>query len=479
MSKKLHPNDIPVLAKIFNPDSTLIWVFLAKKDYAHYRAIPDKLDSTLHLFSHFFDLQKAWKDKTNAAAITLINLSNQKIDWQLFIPKNDLVILDFNSPLSHSKWQFDCINNPNGTIRWIYPSLLKKTIFLNLYNGSGWKGKIIEQGFKLGFKVGLKGWLKSNSFQVIAQKLFLDNINKSLNQSNYAIFTGTVGINRKAVISFEENGRATQFMKLPLTQSAHQLVKQEHKWLKGLASYQFHHLGVPKAKKIDKGLMLTNIKPQVPLSNNCLTPKHLLALQELYQQTSIPMILSSTKVWTSIQQDIASLKENIIVNNLSKTKVHQIHELLSKLIQTFNPSDLYPMSIAHGDLTPWNSYLSAQKLQVYDWELAEQLPLLYDAFHFIFQTSILVNKLPFKAIKTQIDQLSHSPIVQAILTQYHLDFQHAYRFYLLRNTSYYLSRYIQQEQLHIQAHWLVETWSEALKQLPTIKEVVKIKGESP
>jgi len=100
-----------------------------------------------------------------------------------------------------------------------------------------------------------------------------------------------------------------------------------------------------------------------------------------------------------------------------------------------------------------------------DWELAAELPLLYDAFHYIFQTGILVKKVPFSELQKEIDRFRQEASTQLLLAKFQLDFDQVYRFYLLRNISYYSSRYIQQVHLHEQAHWLVDTWVAALEKV--------------
>lgn len=465
MNYKIHPNDIPVLAKIFQPDTSNIFVLTTLETLPYYQNIPDKLDCTIQFFTNEQDLIQKWHP-LDTKEKSLINLTSRALSSNFLSIESTSIIIDFSAKQlidsSTNHYQFDFINNPDGTIRWVYNNLLQKPIFLNLYNASGWKGKAIHTIFKIGFIAKLKKWLKSGSFKVIANQLFLENVNHRLNEAQYAIFTGTIGENRKAVISFEEAGKATKFLKLPLTKAAQQLVRTETKVLTKLQTYTFRFLNIPKAKKITKGLMLTNIKPSKLLINNDLTTIHLSALAELYHQTAAPVLLTSSDVWQTIQEDLEVIVNTKIINDLPPQKVADLHRSLAGLAQNFESTDLITMSMTHGDLTPWNSYLSKHQLHVYDWELAQELPLLYDAFHYIFQANILIKRLPYAAIKKEISQLRNHPIIQSLLTKYNIDFQEAYQFYLLRNTSYYLSKYIQQPKLHEQAHWLVDVWIESL-----------------
>jgi thiamine kinase-like enzyme len=49
---------------------------------------------------------------------------------------------------------------------------------------------------------------------------------------------------------------------------------------------------------------------------------------------------------------------------------------------------ILPVTLAHGDFTPWNTFLMGERLYVFDWEYAQPAyPLAYDAVHFILAAS--------------------------------------------------------------------------------------------
>jgi len=466
MKNKIQSNDLPVLAKIFQPKAQNIFVLTNEEEVTFYQNIPDRLATTIQIFDKMMLFLKA-VERNSLNHLVLINLSDRGLP-QIPVQKDeDLVIIDFSNKRPKmtfdQSFEFDFINNPDNTIRWLYKNQLQKPVFLNLYNASGLKGKLIHHFFKIGFYCKAKNWLKSGSFQVFANQLFLEDINDRLNQAQYAVFTGTVGANRKAVVSFEEGGNATKFLKFPLTQPAKKLILTETNILEELERFTFNHLTIPKPKSVGNSLLISNVRPDKPLKNSDLTETHLKALYELYNRTSTSILLSNSIVWQEVQENIKSIEEGEITNNLDPKVVNKLSAALSNLSNQFLPNESMIMATAHGDLTPWNSYLSKEKLHVYDWELSEKLPLFYDAFHYIFQTGILVKKYPFATIQQHITDLKNHPIVQAILTEYKVDFERAYQLYLLRNVSYYLSRYMQQPKLHMQAHWLVDTWLESIE----------------
>lgn len=464
MKNKIQPNDIPLLAKIFSPDTEVVYVFTTIENLVFYQKVTDNLDCTINYFTEVIALQKEIiAEQSNQ--IVILNLRSKNNLNGYLQRQSNIIIIDFSNTKITSPanvFQFDFINNRDTSIRWLYPAKNKEPIFLNLYNATGWKGQLFQTIFKVGFKLKLKKWFKSGSFRVIAKELFLERISEQLTAVQYAVFTGTVGVNRKAVISFEEAGKATQFLKMPLTRAVQKLVDKEAFYLKKLQTYSFKKLVIPQAKKTGNNLMVSNVCPTKILNNSEFTKVHVSALHELYQQTTQPTFLKSTKVWQSIHQDLDNIATAKIVNDLSKEKVKNCFRQLRGISDALAAIEMLPMAIAHGDLTPWNSYLSEKQLHVYDWELADRLPLLYDAFHYIFQTSILVKRIPFSEIKLQLAALEKDELVQSILTKFKVNFQQAYQFYLLRNTSYYLRKYMAQRQLHAQAHWLVDVWTEAL-----------------
>ena len=147
-------------------------------------------------------------------------------------------------------------------------------------------------------------------------------------------------------------------------------------------------------------------------------------------------------MWKEIQHNLFLLKSTPIVNDLPNSKIVHLSNLLDNLLAQFSPLQTISVAMAHGDFTPWNTYTTKHKVYVYDWELAEELPLLYDAFHYIFQTGILVKKIPFSELQKEVDQFKKEASTQLLLAKFQLDFDLVYRFYLLRNISYYSCRYI-------------------------------------
>ena len=127
-------------------------------------------------------------------------------------------------------------------------------------------------------------------------------------------------------------------------------------------------------------------------------------------------------------------------NDLSTETVKSLIDGLKSWLNDIDESQKIAVGMAHYDFTPWNMYWTKTRLHVYDWELSKSdLPLLYDAFHFIFQASILVKRSTSEEIKMQIETLKNSNLVKKLDEHSDFDFETNYRFYVLSVASYYLN----------------------------------------
>ena len=359
------------------------------------------------------------------------------------------------------------VNNPDGTIRWIVPENHNQPYFLHLYNGSGWRGFLINSYYKIGFKLGLKNWVCNGSFEVSGGEKMPIN--------HYAIFTGTKGENRKAIITSGAPNRPTGYLKIPLTSKARRLTETEGAVLKSLEKYDFETLEIPKAKVEKRGVWVSNVQPQKYKNETEIRTPHLNALKELHIKTGSQEPLAELPAWSSIQTDVTSLSTSNIQNDLSPSKIQKLIGLLHQMKKEFSGTEVFSTYQAHGDFTPWNMFISSEnsKLHLFDWELSERLPAFYDLFHFVFQTGVLVKKQSFSEIKTTIDEKLKQADLQQFIMTHNIDVEQAYRFYLLRNCSYYLKRYLSQKDLHMQAHWLVDCWLAAIERIAKSQFLLK------
>ncbi len=396
--------------------------------------------------------------------IVLFNYSNTSLDS---IKNKVSILFHFHStPLKDSS-HFYFINNPDGRIRWVSPANNKTPTFLNLYNSSGTKAKVYKSLVKTAYILGKKQWCASGSFQVYSKKsLFISQYIQEYQADSYAIFTGTNGPNRKAIIALSKEKNTSHFLKIPLTKKATDLVNNEYSFLKRFEYIKLKKVLIPSVKKLNNGISLSSVKPTQKHKNNSLHRQHLSALYELYNRSAEEVRIHELPIWHTINTNIDKCKTVVPNNKLSFQKHAKLCKLLLTSRSKILPHKQINVGIAHGDFTPWNMYVTDDKLHLYDWEMASnKYPLLFDAFHYIFQTSILVDKVDFQEIKKRLLNLKQMPTCEAIIQEYQIDFNVAYQLYLLYTISYYLHLYSQQQRLHDQAHWLIDSWTAALEDL--------------
>jgi Phosphotransferase enzyme family len=358
---------------------------------------------------------------------------------------------------------FGYINNPDGGIRWLYPIGSRNPYFLKLYNGSGWRSSLFKTLFSLAFRSGRERLARSGTLHVYYKnQLPLGGLVSLCPSGNMAIFTGTVGENRKAVVALEDQEGRHWFYKQPLTKAAGKLTQNEASVLAELSQYDFQKIVIPNAKPYGSGLMVTDVKPTAASNSFDLQPIHFEAVGELAQCTLQLRRLGDLPFWKEMNEHLKALQSQRILNDLSPDTVRRVIAKLLALRSKIDPKKEVPTALAHGDFTPWNMYLGNGQLHVYDWELSERLPLLYDAFHFVFQSGVLVKRQPYKDIQTAIFSMKNKEVVQQMLAGQGSAFEELYQLYLLRNTSYYLLKYLRQKPLHTQAHWQLAAWDAAL-----------------
>lgn len=397
----------------------------------------------------------------------MIQTNDLKLIQQLFFKTHQGIIhLDKNT-CGKNAIKFYYINNPDKSIRWIFPANNDRPVFLDLYNNDGWKAKCYRMLMTGSYHLGIHSLFTSGSFFIDQQELHFKQYFDDTSIKEYAIFTGTAGKNRKAIITLHQNKKCTQFIKIPLTSNAQVLVQNEQQQLQQLEKIQLNKMVTPKGKGNKHYLLLENIKPQSSITAHQFNDRHLLALNECYENTFAQSTPKRINAWQQITDGIEFLQSNFhIQNEIPQKKIKIIRHHLNTIFQQVSSTTLFSVGLAHGDFTPWNMYETKEKIHVYDWEMStSDMPLLFDVFHYVFQSNILIHRQPFDTIKKELHQLYKNPILQKILKKYSIHWSQHYAFYLLYIVSYYLPLYIRQQELHTQAHWLIDCWTEALVDL--------------
>ena len=361
------------------------------------------------------------------------------------------------------QYSYSYINNPDGSVRWIFDSNSKFPGFLDLYNNSGLKGQVLTLLFRIIFLLKLQFLVTSGRFYLFSRKLSLQESWKlKVDFDSFSVFTGTVGPNRKVLFALHKKKRTIGFVKHPISYDSLCLVSTENVVLKTLDGNNFSNMLLPKSKYLGDGnIYVNNIKSTQTRSSHTFSDVHALALKDLYQLENETVCLKDSPFYKDLRVMIAGFKFQ------SHVPFHrELCYYLKSLYQSIDFSQKVNMTWAHMDFTPWNLFVPSnqQKLAVIDWELSKPgIPMLFDLFHFVFQSKILVERVNYKNIYQSVEQIvSENVVIKEFVEEFEIDVKLHFRLYLLHNISYYLNIYQKQPNLHMQVNWLTAVWKEAL-----------------
>ena len=212
-----------------------------------------------------------------------------------------------------------------------------------------------------------------------------------MSSNTWALFTGTEGPNRKVII-YLEKGQRKSFIKIALSDRSNMLIRNEERILKRLSNSSLKSFEFPKLKSSSKEFI--EISDLSKNGKRCkkLNDLHLQAIQELNNFSTLSLPLRVVPMWNKSKSDL----ETLLTKNDSRIPNGLLRKLYL-LIESIDDSKLIETGCSHGDFTSWNMYENDGKLNIYDWELHGKLmPLGFDAFHFIIQQGILVDRQPWR-----------------------------------------------------------------------------------
>lgn len=362
------------------------------------------------------------------------------------------------------------INNPDGSPRWICNAKSRRPLFLNFFLISSIKSKLFASAIKLIF------FLRLQTIVFTTQKVnyeFFGHKNAYLfdpSKTNWALFTGTVGPNNK-ILLFNETPEGNSFYKIAFSQKALSLLRNEESAIKMITSLKPKSFNFPSTTVIKNNVLKLNDLSHLGERGSRFSEKHQSALNEIYKKTSMTLEMDCLPVFQEMENKLKDLefsKDNRIPSGLvRKLRKMQVH--INK--------PLVDVGFSHGDFTPWNMYEGKHNLSIYDWELSNALmPIGFDAFHYILQQGILVDRKSWTEISKEIKDKITPGLFSTWTSQKQATVSDYLRYYLLINTVSSLHLYTKQPVWHTQVQWLINTWSQAvsesLQQIKTQRELI-------
>lgn len=349
------------------------------------------------------------------------------------------------------------INNPDGSIRWLWKARSKTPVFLKFYAVTGLKSKLFAIVVRLLFIFRLQHLFLGR--RALWASIIPGHSMEKMLSGNFALFTGTPGPNRKLVLYASEKGVKPQFVKISLSSNSERLLAKEFENANFIRCNNLASLEVPDMIMVNNRILsTTDISPKAKRSTT-FGQIHANALAELLAKSN----------WANTPDKLDCMDEAnhhlAMVADMADNRIPAIMvRKLSKLRSLIGDHSILT-SFAHCDFTPWNTYVKKKQLGVYDWELAKHaMPAAYDMFHFIIQKGILTERKPWQAIRGEA-AAAFDILAKKTKLLNSADFERYLALYLYLNTTYYLEVYSRQAEWHKQVAWLVSTWDEAINDL--------------
>ncbi|MCI5055475.1 MAG: hypothetical protein MRY83_05155 [Flavobacteriales bacterium] len=455
MKAKVQSTDVEILLKAYFPKDIQLFIFDPSQ-------IMDWNDG-------------AFKDYNNCsfeAPKVLVNFGRRTAYCNGYNLNEFDYILDFGKCRKNQlrKTSFNSLNNPDGSLRWLFPKSLKRPTFLSLYNSDSLKAKILCLLLPILYVLGLKSLFSHRSIHIYHRfPLKIHQAFKGIHFENHSLFTGTPGPNRKLVFELNNHFKTTHFIKVPLNRDSLNLIQREKRMLRKLKSLDLKHVEIPKLLQLEEEniQVIENNQNTSKVSGNW-TKAHTDFLAEVYEKSTVLDKVEYSFFYEIIQTNLLNLERN-------GTKLDKLKSLIPQLRELFDQLPKYkqvPLGIAHKDFTPWNILNTPNGLYVYDWEFgSSQTPLLFDFFHFHFQSEIMQGNKDFHSIKSKMDQELNQAEIQNLIEKHDIDVALHLELYMLYQIGYYGVLYSRQIECHEQVFWQLEVWSQALEEL--------IKGKVP
>lgn len=359
-------------------------------------------------------------------------------------------LLKISSPGSETMtYEFRYLPNTDGSVRWLWPAQSRKAHFLKFYHSSTFRSRLFTKLASLLFTFGFSGLVGKKLIWKTNRKLglfFRDS-------SNWALFTGTPGPNRKAIFYTPARG----FIKIPLGARSEDQILNEALMLAQLKELNIANIEIPEIDFLENDQVILSDVGESEVPGSLYGVQHYKALNALYLNSVRAMLPAIDSSWQKLGEEIKGLS----------TKAQKIPGgMLSKLEMLYaiqSDQNNFMQCIAHGDFTPWNISVKRNNCAIYDWENCQYAGLGFDFFHFHFQKGILVEHRPFSSIYKDILAGFNANMIPGIHAVRGVKVLEKYlSYYLLQNVSYYLHLYEEQSDWHQQIHWLLNTWNEAL-----------------
>ena len=222
--------------------------------------------------------------------------------------------------------------------------------------------------------------------------------------ASMAFFTGTDGPHRKTTIQLMDNdGAILGYCKMSRKSHIRPYLRNEADMLSHVANLELRSANIPNVLEFRDDASITflvtnSLKTEQSKIKKRLGREHLFFLHEISVKTAD---IGATQVFKALSDWTLEFQ-----SRLSVDWVRRFQEGCA-ILRCQHTS--IPVSLAHGDFTPWNTYLQSKRLYVFDWEYAHYgYPQGYDHLHFILATAGTDLAMAPKIVRYAIQHLAHT-----------------------------------------------------------------------
>jgi hypothetical protein len=271
---------------------------------------------------------------------------------------------------------------PNLTnVRWLLPAkgpALRRAGIGGLYQPNSLRGRALRTVIGAGAVLGEKVWLEEEALAcletMVASVMGAEAV-------RLAFYVGVPSPHRKVTAQvLTPEGKTLAYAKIATSSLAQAALETEKRALLRLSESAGLKGSVPEVLGSlpwhGGKILLITMGPPRPGPRR-LSSVHLHFCTHLFRSFEVREAFAESPMWTRISEIWLHLR-----NSSPETLPANIGPALERLHDELGPVSM-PLSLAHGDFTPWNTRLGPRSLFVLDWERAsEGMSPLYDAFNF-------------------------------------------------------------------------------------------------
>jgi hypothetical protein len=271
---------------------------------------------------------------------------------------------------------------PNlANVRFLLPAkqpTLRRAGIQGLYQPSSLRGRAVRTIIGAGAMLGEKVWLEEDALArletMVASVVGVEAV-------RLAFYLGVPAPHRKVTAQvLTPAGKTLAYAKIATSPLAQAALKTERRALLRLSESAGLQGAVPKVLgSLDwhgGTILLITMGPPRPGPRG-LSSVHLRFCTQVFQSFRVQETFVESPMWSGMSEIWLRLH-----HSSPETLPANVGPALERLHEELGPVSM-PLSLAHGDFTPWNTRLGPRSLFVLDWERAsEGMSPLYDAFNF-------------------------------------------------------------------------------------------------